>query len=598
MPTFLVIVAAICGVLIYFQLCLLVLVYVTTPASLVALCVGVFSGLVVALVATTRVLTGRYPATRILTPAGPAAGRPTRRNHPDPAWPHYFTAQVRLDLWAVCRLTHQLVRPVCVGAVRPFLPAGRRKLLLAWPLLLVAVEGLAGLVAGAVAGLLLVALVLGVMTAVAWLFGLPVSLALRATDRAWQRIFRAGGSCPRCYEVTALPAYRCPGEHSTDQRRRGEDLHRDLRPGRYGVLWRRCACGTRLPTTVLRASWSLQAHCPSCTAPLHPGAAVATDIRIPVFGASSAGKTQLLMATLVALVGPDPAEPPGSPGAGRSVTLADAHSRRRYDEYLRLVRDDLAAPKTDVAQQPVAVTVTVPTRRNGALVHLFDAAGEALVDEKTNSGYSYLDYARTLLFVLDPFSVPGIRERAGAEFASVVAEANPAQHDPEDSYQSTVTRLRRYGVATDRQRLAFVVTKYDLIRRLPVGAELATDPAAVRDWLLAQGLDNLVVAAERDFAEVRFFLVSSKDLAETGALEPVRWLLSTERVAVTTHPAWRGHTRPGGTSPEAAATQDGSTNASPTEDDPTETPGRSSEETPAESAAHEDTHPDDRHQAA
>ncbi|MBE1491924.1 TRAFAC clade GTPase domain-containing protein [Plantactinospora soyae] len=553
MPTLVMFLALAAAIIGYGWLCYLVLALVLPAVAPVAFVAGVVGGLGLAMVAATRVLSGHYPPTRVLGPTDVAAGRLAGRVgaaqvRRDRAWPQYFTAQVRLDLIAVHRLGYGVLGRAWTGAVRPFGPTRRPRLLLFWPLLLIGVAGFAGFGAGTVLGTALVALLSGILTISAWLVGFPLVLLLRGADRCWQWIFRAGGSCPRCYEVTSLPAYRCPGPHSTEDRRCGDDLHRNVRPGRLGVLWRRCACGTRLPTTVLRASRTLAAHCPTCTAALHPGAAVATDVRVPVFGASSAGKTQLIMAALVALVGApstgadrpaggsdDPVDGIGAGEAsgGAGTMLADEYSRRRYDEYLQLVTEDRAAPKTDVAQQPVAVTVRIPTgRHRSALLHLFDAAGEALVDQQLNAGYAYLDYARTLLFVLDPFSVRDVRDQSARAFADVFAEANPAQHDPEDSYQSTVTRLRQYGVDTARQRLAFVVSKRDLIERLPIGERLGIDPDSIRGWLLDRGLDNLVASAARDFAEVRFFLVSSKDLSESGAVAPVRWLLETERVAV------------------------------------------------------------------
>ncbi|WP_326561235.1 TRAFAC clade GTPase domain-containing protein [Micromonospora sp. NBC_01796] len=525
------------GVGIYISVCIAALIYVTTPLALVALGAGALTGVGLSLYGAIQVFAGLSMRAPILTPAGVASGQlagkvrqaQVRR---DRAWPQYYAQQARLDLTAILCSLYRIVARVCARTVKPFLRPGRRKLLLGWPLLLVGVAGLVGFVGGAALGAALVTIAAGSLAAVAWLIGLALVAVLRATDRMWQKVFRASGSCPRCYHLTTLPAYRCPGTHSTQERREGDDLHRDIRPGRLGVLWRRCSCGQRLPTTVLRAARVLQACCPHCSEPLHQGAAVSTDIRIPVFGASSAGKTQLIMAALVSMLGPGPGQHGGSGTDSDRVTLADEHSQRRYNEYLRLVQEDRAAPKTDAAQQPIAVTLDIRDGRRSALVHLFDAAGEALVDPRVSATYAYLDYARTLLFVLDPFSIPAVRDLSSDAFTDLFLEANPAQHDPEDSYQSTVMRLRGYGVHTARQRLAFAVTKRDLLEQLPVGVDLGTDSDAVRDWLVARELDNLVSAANRDFAEVRFFLVSSKDLSGAGAVAPVNWLLSMYGVGV------------------------------------------------------------------
>jgi hypothetical protein len=209
------------------------------------------------------------------------------------------------------------------------------------------------------------------------------------------------------------------------------------------------------------------------------------------------------------------------------LSLPDEHGRQTYEVYAALVRRDATAAKTDASGPPVAVTVRLAKGPRVALLHVFDAAGEVLVDRDQNASLSYLDYARSLAFVLDPFSIRRLREQAEDADPRLLAEANPALHNPEDSYNATVQRLRDYGVRTRRQRLAFVVSKADLLHRLAAGPG-ATDRSAVRSWLCNQGLDNLVVSAERDFKTVEFFLISGRDSGPAGAFAPMRWVLAQE----------------------------------------------------------------------
>jgi hypothetical protein len=514
-----------------------VFLYVSVPIGMVVGTVGVVGGLSVVVYGLVMVLSGRV-SPDVLTPAGVAAGRLPGRVDPvhvrrDRAWPNYFTAQVYLDVKAITLGTAGLVLPLWTRSAQPLRTRTVRKVFYGWPAIAIVVFALAGLTAGATAALLVATAVIAVVTAVAWTLGLATAAVLRAVDRAWQFVFRATASCPRCYHVTRLPAYHCPGPHPPHDRVAGDDLHRDLRPGRLGVLWRRCACGHRLPTTVLRAAHGLEARCPICTAILHPRAGVVTDVRVPVFGATSSGKTHLIVSAVIHLL-----------DAGETVAvLIDEHSRRRAADFRSFVDRDRGVPKTDAATMPVAMTLQLAGSRP-ALLHLFDAAGEALADPAVSSGYAYLDHARTLIFVLDPFSVPAVHDRFAAQHTAVFAEANPAGTDPEASYQATVGRLRISGVPTETQRLAVVLTKRDLLARLPLDRETdgaisgTTEPATadVRDWLLRQGLDNLVLSAERDFAEVRYFAVSSLERSASGAIAPVRWLLSTDRVPLAAPP--------------------------------------------------------------
>jgi hypothetical protein len=257
-------------------------------------------------------------------------------------------------------------------------------------------------------------------------------------------------------------------------------------------------------------------------------------VRIPVFGAASAGKTHLIMAGLVSLVRAGGRD-------GVDVTLGDEHSARMYGEYEQVVDGGGSAPKTDARTPPVAVTLRLRRRRRRALAHIFDAAGEALADRDQSSELVYFDQASSLVFVLDPFSVPEVRDQYATMFEPLFRLANPANGDPQSSYDATLERLHGHTVDTRRQRLAFVVTKEDLLGELPCGRGLVDGAVPLRDWLIDQRLDNLVTAAERDFADVRYFLVSAKRLhGEHGADQPLRWLLAGQGVPVPPEPTGAG----------------------------------------------------------
>ena len=61
-------------------------------------------------------------------------------------------------------------------------------------------------------------------------------------------------------------------------------------------------CGTLLPTMALRAAWRLEAVCQRCGEPLPAGSGAVRDVRIPIFGDTSAGKTRFLYAALNSLI--------------------------------------------------------------------------------------------------------------------------------------------------------------------------------------------------------------------------------------------------------------------------------------------------------
>ncbi|WP_320064869.1 TRAFAC clade GTPase domain-containing protein [Micromonospora sp. RTGN7] len=505
---------------IYVAACVTCLVFVSAPLAIVGMGAGLVGGLALALGLAGVVLLGRASWARVCTPEQVRRGALPGRVAPafvrrDRAWPQYFAAQVLLDVRAVAERTLTITGRVWT---RP-LPWARAHQAW-WPLYVPVVAVQLGVSLGAAAGVLGVALVAAGVTAAAWLVGGAAVRLLRGADAGWQAVRRSRASCRHCYQLSAVPAYRCLGPHPTDDRLAGDDLHRDLRPGRLGVLWRRCGCGWRLPTTVLRAASSrrLEAYCPSCGEAMLPGAGVVTDVRMPVFGPASAGKTQLIMSALVGLHH-------GGEEAGADVSLPDERDRQRHEMYARLIRDGESPAKTDAGGPPVAVTLRLALRSRVALVHLFDAAGENLVDREQNARLAYLDHARSLIYVLDPFSVRRVRDEYAEGAPDVFAAANPATHDPEDAYNATVQRLQDYGVRTRSRRLAFVVSKADLLGKLSAGPG---DPDGVRAWLVDNGLGNLVLTAERDFGEVRFFLVSGRRAGREGGFGPASWILARE----------------------------------------------------------------------
>jgi len=522
MPVVLAVIAVVVAVGLYFYLCALLFVYLTFPASLIGLGGGFAAGSVIGLVIVLMALFGEQNA-REFTPDDVAAGklkilRTPAPLRPDYAWPGYFVVQVWLDWWVMVERINALLTQVWSWCWSQALRS-RWVGLACWPVLLPVAIALVGLTTGLATTMVLALLVLAVVAAAVWTIGAVAATGLRALDRAGRAVRRSGGNCPRCYQVSALPVYRCAGPHRDHESAR----HRDVRPGLLGVFYRRCGCGRRLPTMVLRAARSMTALCPLCEADLHAGAGAATDVRVPVFGAPSSGKTHLIMAGVVGLL---------RRGGDVRVTLADEHSKRAYTSFAAVVDGGGSATKTDAAHQPIAIVLRMQQGKRDALLHVYDAAGEALANPELNERFQYLDAARTLIFVLDPFAIPDVRQRYQRTFADLFRIANVSADLPEPSYQGIVTRLRQYGVRTEQKRLAFVVSKRDLVRRLPDMSALNGHPEAIRRWLIERGADNLVSAAERDFGTVRYFFVSAKDhsIGGDGPLRPFDWLLEDEPV--------------------------------------------------------------------
>jgi Double-GTPase 2 len=522
-------IAALIGIALYVTACYYAFVWVVVPTFPFVVVGGFVCGvlLVVSVMMCVLLRVERFAAATV----GPGDAQirlpGTRTPFPrDDAWPHYLFAQWRDDLGTAANRIADLVGRAWTVPVN-----GLRKepgVLFAWPLLLVPATFLACLTGGAVVAGLAAFALCGIVLGIArlgWLAAVGVS---RGLDLGVRKLRRAKATCHRgeCSNRSMLPAYRCPCGV----------VHHDIRAGRQGVLLRRCRCDRLLPTTVLQAAAGLVPVCQNCNRELRAGAGTLTDVVVPVFGPVSAGKTRFILAAMVALGRHQTA-------TGGSFQPVGPESEAAVSEATRIIDAGRQTAKTASDRPPAAVTVRLGSGRRKAHLQLFDAAGEFFGSREQNQELRYLADSEGFVFVLDPFSIPAVVDEMKGEFAPRLAAAHPALAQPEPSYLVTVQWLRDQGVDLRRTPLAIALVKSDLLLEVPPGAGLSVmaGSADVANWLQARGLDNLIAGAERDFAEVRYFLVSSLDdvttlqgrAARTSPGRPLLWLLARSGVGVT-----------------------------------------------------------------
>jgi hypothetical protein len=400
-----------------------------------------------------------------------------------------------------------------------------------------------GLVLGTVIGTLAVVVVTVVQIVfAAGLAGAALAgiLLLRALDGAWVWVRGIRMTCPGCYRRIGYPAYRCPSCGA---------LHRDVRPGRYGVLRRRCLCDQQeLPTLLMFGSHRLTAFCPhpDCEVQLADASGTTTELLLPIVGGQNVGKTRLL--TVIVKVLQDSAAEGGfgfafadqtsSRRIGRlqPAVLAGEATRPTPPEQPRAYSLYLTRPKTRPKTRPpsgsrprsrTTVSARFGQRETRRLIHLFDTAGEKFYESDVLAQLRYLGPSRTFLFVIDPLSIDQVWTKLDA-LTQDRLRAVSARRSPEFVFQQVLDNVERMAVDPKRARLAVALSKADLL--IPAGIT-GPDPdsAAIEQWLDDVGLDNLVRTMRHAFGEVRFFhtsaMVSGDGTAE-GVAELVEWLLA------------------------------------------------------------------------
>jgi hypothetical protein len=465
---------------------------------------------------------------------GPPIPRPGQFA-PDLAWPLYTLRQARIDRKAVRANLYAYQRRLWNWPANTFFKHRYGKARWPWwfPLTVVPVTVLSFLGGAFIVSWASYWVYWGTLAAFWWIDKTVIAAArglLQARETRRRETMDTAAACMNCLHVTPWPAYACPNNCG--------QLHQDVMPGDLGTLYRKCQCGAKFPTLPSRAAWEATAVCKrqECQHRLPSGTGAVRDIRVPVFGDMAAGKTRFLYASLASLL-------PDLDRAHIKWDFLDDFSRREAELRLKAIQANQDVPKT---QEGPATSINVKLRdgKHADFIHLFDAAGEqyskpgnwdqAYGNQDTNFGsMRFLEDGQALAYVLDPFSVDLIRDQAATHDQGLVAQVQAAQKDPEVAYTEVLNRLRGFGVPVEAQRLAVVVSKADLLRR--AGMEIPTESEAIARWLADNGVHNLVLAAPRQFREVRYFAVASVDASASRGHDPgipLRWLLASHGVKV------------------------------------------------------------------
>jgi len=440
----------------------------------------------------------RAPEFELIPPYRPG----TEENGLEPAYRQYFFGPALRDLRQVIVLGWQRGRGRVVTLADRYttqtITAPRIHVLFTWPVgvtLWVALG--AGTACGALLGGTFAALHACVVVG-AQLTARACTGVLMAADAI---VLRARGvrgmQCPWCYERNSYPAYRCDCNR----------LHRDIRPGRYGVFRRRCECGTRIPTLIVLGSYRMNAFCVYCDRQMSDETGRFREAVLPLLGGRAAGKTRLMAAMLIALC--ELARDPGPAEGAVGLSLANAETQAAYD-VLSTVLDTSGYIMATGSDLPHAHSVQLRVGRHTRLVHIFDPAGERLVERDRTDELRYLEAARSFLFVLDPMAVPGFWRSLTEADQSTLDRTLASQVHPQDVFDRTLQQMIAMGSRPRKSRLTVAISKTDLIERTKLFDGRRDDDQWARCWLTDRlGLGNLVRSMDHEFREVRFFFTAA-----------------------------------------------------------------------------------------
>jgi hypothetical protein len=184
-------------------------------------------------------------------------------------------------------------------------------------------------------------------------------------------------------------------------------------------------------------------------------------------------------------------------------------------------------------------------------VHIFDPAGERLLDRDRTDELRYLEAARTFVFVLDPMSVPEFWSALTPDEAATLDRTLASEVHPQTVFDQVTQQIIAMGGSVRRSRLMVAISKVDLFGHtrlldgFPGGYEGREAERWARMWLTDRlGLGNLVRAMENEFREARFFFTAAITVAPRHVHDSIPPLLSCALGLSATHSPPVGGQRP------------------------------------------------------
>nr|VFK28098.1 MAG: hypothetical protein BECKMB1821G_GA0114241_10336 [Candidatus Kentron sp. MB] len=345
--------------------------------------------------------------------------------------------------------------------------------------------------------------------------------------------------CPACHLRLGLPTYLCKSC--------GRE-HPRLIPSSFGILWHRCRCGEKLPCTLFSNRGRLPSKCLECGAMLKRAHTETRKQFLPIIGGPAVGKSAYLVALCRHL------REVTAPSMGMEAEFVTKTQEQAYEQVISGI-DSGQAPSKTVETLPRAFDlIFCRSGRSVLTTYLYDPAGDAFFNSNELILHKFLEYLSGILFLVDPFVIPVVRDRYAAELSAEPAvRPNVPLILPEEALTRLINVMEaQFGLAPDQRikaPLAVVINKVDAfdlekeigeaalaaVPRQPRESNEAHRDRVIQDRLKAWGQTPFVHMVETRFSTVRYYTVSALGRSPDGtnvAFQPLRveepalWILS------------------------------------------------------------------------
>ena len=357
-------------------------------------------------------------------------------------------------------------------------------------------------------------------------------------DRIYILIHKISNACPNpeCQEHFLIPAYACP---------ECGRVHTRLMPGKYGILYRTCLCGNRMPTTFLNGRNKLEtAFCPTCGYNLS-GDTGSRQLAIPVIGGPDVGKTCLINMGVYNMMNKVAVQ------RGWEMEFMSELDKREYTSIIKRMDKGILPDKTDKdALTAYQISVRIPNDKVGRRLYIYDISGEMFSDSGLVQRSKAFGYADGFLFLIDPLTIPDYSMK-------IIDTVEPEKYgasskDFDDIFDIMLNNLQvLFNLKPSdvlKRNLAVVITKMDIPGlEDEIGDTAAQDymnhnpdcksfeaakNAVCERFLEENGEGNFVREAKSRFKGVRFFTASAlghniegKAFSSVDAEQPFMWII-------------------------------------------------------------------------
>ena len=351
-------------------------------------------------------------------------------------------------------------------------------------------------------------------------------------DLLYRMIRRISVVCTVCQRRFDLPVYICPSCGAE---------HTRLVPSAYGILYRTCNCGKKLPTTFFNGRQKLDSHCPFCKTPT-PGSGHQMEIIIPVIGGPNSGKTCFVSTAINSI------EKNTALRASHDIAVTGS-AKTEYDDIIADMKAGALPDKTrDMRMKYYQFYFTPKSEKVKRLVAICDIGGEAFRKDSVVGVQIGLRYANSFLIVVDPLSVADYRKEVEKRGIKTVPY-NPCDLAIDQMLARFISVLDNFKGGRSKSNVkndvAVVFTKCDIpgldteigkkAAALYASRNNVTEAEAQKklceEFLHKYGESNFVQTLNSRFKNVRYFTCTSlggvncSSFAPEDVDKPVLWLI-------------------------------------------------------------------------